>query len=782
LKNNTNPRAIPKLTLSFIAGIVLAYYIQLPLKIFLIGILISLSSGIYFFTKENASRFFIAILVFFFCFGFLWTSYYQNRGKELYIFKNTVQNISGMILKNESYQFGSIYRLTDIKINGKKFSGDLSLLAYDSHSNFKYGDVIQFEGKLEVPGESRNPGQFNLKKYLQKQGIVLQTKVNESDIKLIGKEGNLLFQILDRWRVRIQKLADKALKERERAIFNAMILGDKKGLSDTSRELFMQFGLMHLLAVSGLHTGFVILFLIKLCKILKLNLKWEFVACSLGLFLYSAITGFAPPVVRATIMAIIYLLGKMLNQQHKLEEMLALAALILLVTNPLQLFTASFQLTFVATMGILYLTPIVETVLEKFTGNDFLKKIFSVPFAAFFAVTPLTAFYFNRVSLLGPFTSIFLTPIAGLVVILGIIALVFSFLPLLSIPLFFLNGGMIYLILEILAFTKKIIPGEVVWIVSPSLPAVFTIYVFMVGVFFIFKYREEPKLIIVFRKRFHLIVCILLIILLSSILLPYENNLQVTFLDVGQGDAIYIKTPAGKSVLLDGGVCTEYQDMGKTVVLPYLRHLGREKIDVIINSHPDNDHLGGLFTVVREITSHLVLLPDIADKSIYKSFLDILHAKKIKYAFVAQGDILKLDDNVLISFLYPPSGSNLSPNNSSLVVKVSYGESDFLLTGDIEKEGQKILCNGSDLSAEVLKVSHHGSNDSFDVSLLKKINPQVAVISVGENNRFGHPGEKILNWSKSNGIKLYRTDKNGAVTIKSDGKSLQVQTMLKPAS
>lgn len=779
---------IPLVTIFFAAGIMSSNIFSMFQGLLIVFCILITITAAFIFNKDKRV-FLTALIIFFFLFGAFWTHYHLGKGEELYKFKGSKQEITGMVSERKSYDFGDIYRLTNLVIGGGEAEGDISVLVYNSSLDFTYGDVICFTSELDKSGVNRNPGELNLRNYLRNNGIFLQTNINREEVEWIERTGSLFLRYIHDWRDNLETVVDNNLRNREAAVFKGILLGEQRHLSESDRELFIDYGIMHLLAVSGLHVGFVVLFLAALTRKLKLKSSIELIIIFLGLLFYCALTGFAPPVMRASLMAAVYFIGSHLNKEHKPEVSISAAAFILLFLNPLQLFTVSFQLTFAATLGIIYFTPLIVH-LVKITGyksykGEYAVTAAAVPLAAFTAVSPLVMYYFYRISLVGPFSSIFLTPFAGVIVILGIVVLFFSIImPAITQPIVFFIGGIIYFTLEVLTFLKSIFGISALTTSAPQKITVVVAYTIMAGAFLLFRNRENPALLSFFYKNKQKILAFLIILIL--LLCSYSfytdtNKLEITFLDVGQGDAVFILTPSGKSILVDGGEKTNYSDMGKDVVLPYLQYKGIKELDVIVNSHPHNDHLGGLYSVVESLGARVIILPDIHEKDHYDSFIKLAADYNIDVEYVSKGDMLLLDSELVIEILHPSSNSRLSLNDASLVMHIAHRDNSYLLTGDIEREGLRKI-KKYDIESNVLKVPHHGSSYSFKLSVFEKINPSKAVISVGKSNRYNHPAEEIIEWAKNSGIVLYRTDEHGAVKIKCDGEEINAKTLLTPAS
>lgn len=255
-----------------------------------------------------------------------------------------------------------------------------------------------------------------------------------------------------------------------------------------------------------------------------------------------------------------------------------------------------------------------------------------------------------------------------------------------------------------------------------------------------------------------------------------ETGLTVTFLDVGQGDSILITTPAKKNILIDGGTIPKKWstfDAGKFIVLPYLRERGIKKLDLVVATHPDIDHIGGLIHVLKKIPVDTFLdSGTISTTQTYEDLLSIVEKKNIKYKIAEQGE-LDIDKSIRLEVLSPISDTfTEDPNNNSIVIRLEYGKISFLFTGDIGQIAESIYVQkyGDRLKSTILKAAHHGGKGSSSVSFLNCVKPESAIISCGKNNPFGHPSEEALERIEKMGIKIYRTDKGGTITIKTDGK------------
>ena len=328
------------------------------------------------------------------------------------------------------------------------------------------------------------------------------------------------------------------------------------------------------------------------------------------------------------------------------------------------------------------------------------------------------------------------------------------------------------------------IPYYSIRVPTPSLLTVFIIYPLLLGILN-FKRNKWIKVGIVSISLF-----LILTYGIFNLQFSISNSLKVTFIDVGQAECSLIQFPNGKNMLIDGGRLMDDFDAGGSIVAPYLWDIGVTKIDYVIGSHPDSDHVGGLLFILNEMPVRNYF--DNGQESIdliHVKLREIAREKNIPYMALHSGDKIEIDDKVKVEILHPTREisnlksqiSNLKErghdNNFSIVMKITYGNFSVLFTGDIEKEVEEFMIGqGADLKSIILKAPHHGSSSSSTEEFIKAVNPEVAVFSVGYNNPFRHPNKKVLSRYKEARIKIYRTDMDGLIEIESDGKNYTVKT------
>lgn len=645
-----------------------------------------------------------------------------------------------------------------------------------------YGDQIEIYGKLNQPRGERNPGDFDYQKFLAAAGIHgIMNIYNPETITLVRASPKksisyFIFQVKHKFYFAIEKLYHGNVQ----AIMKALLLGERGEITPELKEAFINCGVIHALAISGLHVGYILFIFFTLFSLARFSYEARIIAVLVSLLMYVLIIGFQPPIVRASLMAGIFLIGRLLQRQTDAFNVIASAALIILILKPQQFFQASFQLSFMAVISIVFLYQRFKNVAEKSTlfakllehklGN-LAGKLFLVTLAAQLGTLPLVAYYFHRVSLISFLMNLLVIPLLGIIIALGLLSM---FVALVSIP-----------VAQLYANTNAVILETLIRILEKFGSYTFSaIEVSKVGVIIIFGYYILLWIIInldrkIYRKAFAFSLLFILLFFAWKPIFSSGKWMQVIFFDVGQGDAALITFPDGKNMLIDSGPTFEDFDAGNAFIVPYLKRERIKKIDAVILTHADLDHIGGMPSIFRSLPVKKIydngILQASAICSVYNHVIDSL---KIPRETVLAGQRLMESGKWGLFVLHPGRSfiekNNVNSNNSSIVVKVIYGEISFLFAGDIEEEAENLLLNYGDLlQSKVLKISHHGSKTSSSLALLQCVQPEYAVISVGKNNRFNLPDSMVLSRLRSLGIKTLRTDINGAVVFRTDGIRLQ---------
>ncbi len=672
-----------------------------------------------------------------------------------------------------------IVNVVEIRSDGEfqKTKGKLLLTSVlnESSNLLDYGREVEFAGQLNLPKGVRNPGGFDYRRYLSQKGVsavVFSLQITTKE----GRRSLFLIDIGHMLRMKIVGVIEKSLPRQQAGLLNGVLIGYREGLTKEVQAAFSDAGLTHIMAVSGANVAFLVLPLLFIFKKLRVrqNISCIFIIAFLILFIY--ITGFEPSVLRAVVMGIIMLLGKMLMREGDVYTTISFAAILLLLCSPYMLFNIGFQLSFAATLSLVLMYKRMKSLLSFKYLPGAVADVLAATISAQLGVLPITLYYFNKLSVISLLSNLLVVPLMEVITILGTVMAVLGQLSIVFSQIIgYVNCVLLSFVLYVTGISASL-PFATIRVVTPSIALVLIYYL---ALWFLLLYAPEKKIKI--RRRYIAAAASLVVVILFvSLLIP--GKLEVTFLDVGQGDSSFIRTCSGQTVLLDGGGSTNPQvvsTVGESVVIPFLLDKGISSLDAVIASHGHADHIQGLVPVLEQFKVRNLIIPGIKDEKEFYQLLEIAGKKGIKVSRCGEGDTINLDKKTELQVFNPIQqfhDDNSSLNNTSLVIKLIYGQTELLFTGDAEKPAEEALVNRSaPLEADVLKVGHHGSDTSSGMDFLDRVNPKAAVISVGKNNNFGHPSQEVLQRLDDKGVILFRTDESGAVVLTSNGKNIRIK-------
>lgn len=653
------------------------------------------------------------------------------------------------------------------------------------------GQILKITGAmLELPPGPRNPGQFDYRGYLEGRGIAAVCRISDPQQILVagrGKGFSPEYRFFYPLRRQLQEIISRHLPEPGAGFLQALLLGVRGGLSPGTREDFQHAGVMHVLAISGLHVGFVAVIFHLLLSFLPLYFKtrnWLIMGLLLG---YMFLTGATPPVVRATLMGCFYFLSINLERRGPVYNYLFAAGFLILLLQPQQLFWVGFQFSFAAVLSIVFFyrkfQPFADAVLRRIRKAPLRRRLeqwlvapFLVSLAAQIGTLPLTVHYFQLFSLVAFFLNLIVIPLVGVIVSAGFL---FLLLGMLSATLAEIFGGFLELLIRLLVLLVHH---------AAALPFAYRhvlhfgwmeMAVYFLLIFLLLYWRQRPL-----RMAFAL-AALLGMLIAAALQSGGDPALELIAIDVGQGDSALLTTPRGKAVLIDTGPASRYGNAADAAIIPLLRRLGRRNIDYLFISHPHLDHLGGTFRLLRYATVDSVFLPPTPPGFYWNdTLLQVLQDRQIAHRFLTAGERVIVDAETRIYVLNPlpaeldsiaAPGHDL--NNHSLVLLCKHRDQTVLFTGDAEAEAERLLLGWGDiLRSEVLKVGHHGSSTSTGSEFLAQIRPRYATVSVGEKNRFKHPSAQVIRRLRQSGARVLRTDRDAAVWLRCrDGRWEQVQ-------
>ena len=698
-------------------------------------------------------------------------------------------------LKAESLARGDLFH---------RVKGQVRVTIWEPVAGLRSGDRVGCLAKIKEVRNFHNPGGFDYRQYLAFRDIRVSASVSRENliVRLHSAKTRRTLYAIDDFRHAVSQLINRAtLKEPDqvRGVLKALLIGDRSGVSAGTRDIFVRTGTAHLLAISGLHIGivatlafFAFRFILSRSQRVLLAAWATKGAALLSMFavaLYGFLAGMSPATQRAVIMVAVFLMALLFERERDTLNTLALAALVILIVNPTALFAISFQLSFSAAFAIVYMMERFSfvTELRRNSSTIYTRLILFlfVSAAAILGTLPITLYYFNQTSLIGILTNCLLVPVIGfLVVPAGLLAVLF--LPFgTTLPLWIMKGAAIALEGGLgLSFFFSGLSFASVRTVTPSLIEVALFYAIAWALLNFRRIR---------LARFALIGLALFTVADVAYWMNERfgrRELRVTQIDVGQGSSSLMELPGGPCVLIDGGGFYNNRfDIGARVVGPLLWRRKIASVDVLVLSHPHPDHLNGLLFIARHFNVGEVWMnQEAAETQTYRDFLQILAEEHIRQLGPKDLVAPRTINGVRFQVLHPPvdflekkaKERWRNPNNNSLVLKVSFQDVSFLLPGDIGAEAERELtalaCNT--LKSDVLLAPHHGSRSSSTPGFLKCVKPKIGVISSGWRNRSGKSVSQVLNRYQALGCHMFRTNRQGAITITTDGRQLSVAPFL----
>jgi len=637
---------------------------------------------------------------------------------------------------------------------------------------YEYRDIIKCKMNIEKPTINRNDGGFNNKIYCYSNNIFAVAYVDE--IIEISSSKDVLTYIYELK----QNICDNILNnfKSEAGILISIILGDDTYLTKQEKEMFSNSNLSHILVVSGTHLACILLFTKYIFLRFKLKSNSINILNIIIIIFYLIINKFSLSILRASIMHIISIIYNIKNKHKNNLQIILKLMILFLIINPLYLFNISLILSFISVISIQLFNNKTASKLQYNLNNKNdinLKNIFqiiSVSICVQIAIIPILSIYFQKIYLTSILSSILATPISNLLIILGIIYCLTCFIPIISNILCFVLRFLI-IILKYISIYFSNIPLSNISIYPFRWYEILIYYFALYSIFFNNNLYINMKIVIwsIFKKnrRNKILLGIILLLVIFSIYFS-NNHLKIDFIDVGQGDSICIRV-FGKNILIDGGNANDKYDNGKTNILPFLLFNRIDKLDYIIISHFDSDHINGLIYVINNYTvDNIIFAENIDDKSEeFVNFMNRIKKNNISIKTVKNNDRMNISNNVYLDFYTTDKNTLITENmsnNNSLVCRLVYYNTKFLFTGDAEKEQEVLLLKNNDIKADVIKIGHHGSKNSTTNDFLDKVSPSIAIIQVG-SNYYGHPHKEVLNRLKQINCKIYRNDVNGQITL-----------------
>ncbi len=727
---------------------------------------------------------------------------FQNKNYERIYNNLSVEenlNLTGIIIgEKQEKRYYNKY-IVEAKYNNK----NLKLYIYTKKDiELNYGDKIAFSGTYTRPEKQRNYKGFDYSQYIKQLKVYGTIRCEE--IKFIkNNQGNRIFKISNQILERIVSKTKKVLNEETASILLGLILGNKTDIDEQTQDDFRNASMSHILAISGMHVAYVLLGINFIFKKLFGKKNTEIISIFILIF-YMFITNFSPSIVRAGIMGIILIFSKLIYRKNDIYNTISISLFLILIYNPFLIQNLGLLLSYGGVIGIVIFNKYILNILKNINVKnkiykykirpkigryiDKIKEIISVSISVQLFILPLIISSLNTFNPYFLISNLILSFVIGPVVILGFI---FIILILINSSIAEIFSPLIQIGITILKLISNIgkLPFSKIYVATPTIFLISIYYLFLFVLFLcynIYSIKNPSKtqirvknlialMKINLRKNGKKVRLIIIIIILSfSVIYCIPKKLKIHFIDVGQGDSSLIITPQRKTILIDGGGSSNSDfDVGKSTLIPYILDRGFTKIDIVIISHFDQDHVGAILTLLQELRVRRVYISKQAENSEnYEKFLKIISEKNIKVYEVMAGNKIYIEKNLYLDILWPTENliSTNALNNNAMVFNLHYKKFSMLFTGDIEEASEKEILklyskNKDLLKANILKVAHHGSKTSSTSEFINVVNPKIAVIGVGKNNKFGHPNENVLERLKQLGCKVFRTDLGGEISI-----------------
>lgn len=755
-------------------------------------------------TKKQVSLFVMIFLCL--CLSFMVVKHEINISESIYKLDNQA-TVIGNVSNIKENNLGWYIYLENISLyyeENEPINCDTLHITTQNCPGLEIGYKIQVEGQINHFESARNEGNFDSKEYYKSIGIY--TRVEAKKISILSDEKDEVRIILNDLKERFCGCLDNICASDKAAIYKALLLGDKEQLDEQIKDLYSITGIAHILAISGLHISIIGMFLYS-----TMRKRFGFVlSASISIVVVVAfciISGMGIATIRAVVMFALKLLGEILGRVYDYTTAISLSGILLMLDNPFVILNSGFQMSFVAIISITLIWPMIKDFFK--IRNKFKKVMLNVVSGINISImmNPIIAYYYFQLPTYSFLLNLIVIPLMNVVMISGILGILLSFFCIWLGKICIIPGSIILDFYTHLCTIVSRLPFANVIVGKPDIIVIVVYYVaYIIFLYTAKKYKKATDRAIAKMKddipkegrdlsakapyisakqkvtiKLRVVLMAVYLALSLAIYNPFRKisnvgNFQTTFLDVGQGDSIYMKTDNGTTVLVDGG-STSVDNVGKYRIIPFIKAQGVSKIDYAIVTHTDIDHISGLIEIIEESDNNGILIenlvmPNITFKDeMYLDLVELSQRHNINILYISQGEKMSLGE-VRIECISPAKELVAEDkNDSSTVLSVTYGDFSMLLTGDISMNIEEEIKEKLLDEYTVLKVAHHGSKYSTSNEFLENINPQCSIISVGENNMYGHPSGEVLKRLEYSKSIVLRTDMCGGITIiVNDGK------------
>lgn len=718
----------------------------------------------------------VLILAFVFYFGFILTFFKVKNSDELVSLAPVNTDFYGQIVSiPNSAEKGKAKFFFEVEKAGNKSIKGKSLLTLTADEKIieklNIGQKISINGNLRRPFKSTNPSQFDYSNYLKNFGVFTVIYSQDNKFKIHNSKMSPKWEFLyklNNVRNSVLKTHSKYLKSPNLEILGGIVFGDDAvAPPDYIKNSFINSGLLHILAASGMNVGFIFSFWFFIMTFLRMPYKPRVITGMLLVIVYTLMTGLGASVVRASLMLLFVLAGKLINRDTHSISLLSFVAVLMLLYNPAYINDVGFQLSFLVTFGLLTTANIIMKKTDKIP--DKLTAIILIPVVAQIWVAPVQMFYFNTFSLYSILANIASSVLLIVISFTGFISSVLAiFQPIADFVCMgsdFINNHLINVLVIISDFFGSL-PHSLIQTTHPNIIQISVYYLMLICASVLIKYNE-------YKKAFITIVSVSFILLLSTINIP-DKNLEIIAFDVGNADSFMIKTPQNKYFFIDTGKMP-YQSgnsQAKIIMLKYLKDHGIKDLEGVIVTHFDNDHSGGTTEFIQNTKIKTLYLN--STKTETQTAVNIFKtAKENNQKWkIAQNNklIYKEPDLKIYTYKANIKGKDES-NGCSIITLISYKNFDMLFMGDAGVEAFEQIKQNIPHHIEVLKVGHHGGPNVVNQKMTQHLNNKISLISTGINT-FGHPNKGTLDVLRK--TEILRTDLLNSIKITSDGNEYKI--------